>query len=112
MSSEINDEQQINWCIKNCCKNNDNDQLEEKMENPALPLNNLLCELSEVVSIVPRINIGKLKEKLLRKCECKRNENRQTDQYVLIQHVINAFCHPEVVSKVKDILMEQVRPNN
>uniref|UniRef100_A0A1B6DI87 JmjC domain-containing protein n=1 Tax=Clastoptera arizonana TaxID=38151 RepID=A0A1B6DI87_9HEMI len=100
LPSEVNDIQQINWCIKKCQESNH--------ENVNLPNNTE--KLPTEISVVSKISFDTFKENQLRRCNCDKQERKKKD-CVSMHDVINAYCHPEVITKIKQVLLEQMEPN-
>lgn len=88
---------QISWCMDEVMRNTASSR-----DNSCLPtLDNIST------SAVPSMSAGELQRLLLTKCGCViDNVKSQTPQQQLtLEHVINAFCHPDVIAKVSQILL-------
>lgn len=95
------DVRQISWCLDQVLKR------ELKPEEAAQC--SQATDTSECITEVSVMSVDQLEQLLLKKCGClKESEdtNRVLPQAALsIDHVISAFCHPDVISKVSEVLI-------
>lgn len=76
----------------------------------------VLHRFKDVISVVPKYSVSEFKNLLTEKQKsfCSQDvegvswEGAACEHVKRLQYVINAFCHPEVISKVKDRILTQV----
>lgn len=87
---------QISWCLDEVMRS-----IASSRDNSCLPT---LDNIS--MSAVPTMSADELQRLLLTKCGCEiNNVKSQTPEQLTLEHVINAFCHPDVIAKVSQILL-------
>lgn len=95
------DLRQISWCLDQVLKREVQSEEASKCSNDT---DNLEC-----ISEVPTMSVDQLQQLLLKKCGCVK-DSEETNSVVpqgqfSIDHVISAFCHPDVISKVSEVLI-------
>ena len=76
----------------------------------------VLCRFKDVISVVPKYSVSEFRGLLTEKQKPFFSQNVEgvswgdaADEHgKRLQDLINAFCHPEVISKVKDKILTQV----
>jgi hypothetical protein len=76
----------------------------------------VLHRFKDVISVVPKYSVSEFRSLLTEKQKsfCSQNvegvswEGAADEHLKRLQGIINAFCHPEVISKVKDRILTQV----
>lgn len=108
--------QQIDWCVQHHNKRIDTSTDKSERDTTDL-LNVMRCTYTHIIESPVVVNNNTLKEILLKNCECSDGNtcNRadisasKTVNHVTIQCIINAFCHPNVISTVKSIILKQTK---
>lgn len=87
---------QVSWCMDAVMRSK-----ESSRDNSCLPTLDNISVLA-----VPSMSADELQRLLLTKCGCEiDNVKSQTPQQLTFEDVINAFCHPDVIAKVSQILL-------
>lgn len=108
--------QQIDWCIQHYSKQATSNTDISQRDIKDL-LNVMRNTYSDVIGSPAVVNNNMLKATLLKNCECIDGDSCNSagvsackmDNHVTIQHVINAFCHPNVISAVKRIILKDIK---
>uniref|UniRef100_A0A1B6LVY8 JmjC domain-containing protein n=1 Tax=Graphocephala atropunctata TaxID=36148 RepID=A0A1B6LVY8_9HEMI len=94
------DLRQISWCVE---------QVLDREESPATVEDKAATITSHhgCVSTVPTMAAAELQRLLLAKCGCVSDCTTAApcSRQLSVEHIINAFCHPDVIAKVSEVLL-------